>query len=227
MAEENPGFWRRWARRKADVLQGNKPLDEPALVAKPVPIAAVGAAPAPPDSAEPVPAVAPSCATGAAGQPETKALSLDDARLLTQDSDFKPFMAGNVGPEVRNAAMKKLFADPHFNVMDGLDIYIDDYSKSDPIPESMLRQMSSAKFLGLFDDDENAEKQSANTPTNEIVAQSGVGADTSGADPIGPENASQAASLADSGASQEDHDHTDLQLQPDPAAPAPGAGRGT
>lgn len=221
MAEENPGFWRRWARRKADVLQG-KPLDEPALVAKPVPIAAVGAAPAPPGSADPVPTVVPSSATGAAEQPETKALSLDDARRLTQDSDFKPFMAGNVGPEVRNAAMKKLFADPHFNVMDGLDIYIDDYSKSDPIPESMLRQMSSAKFLGLFDDDENAEKQSANTPTDEIVAQSGVGAD-----PIGPENASQAASLADSGASQEDHDHTDLQLQPDPAAPAPGAGRGT
>jgi hypothetical protein len=29
---------------------------------------------------------------------------------------------------VKNAAMKKLFADPHFNVMDRLDIYIDDYS---------------------------------------------------------------------------------------------------
>ncbi len=226
MAEETPGFLSRWARRKADVRQG-KPLDEPALVAKPVPIAGAGAAPAPPGSAEPAPAVAPSCATGAAGQPETKALSLDDARQLTQDSDFKPFMAGNVGPEVRNAAMKKLFADPHFNVMDGLDIYIDDYSKSDPIPESMLRQMSSAKFLGLFDDDENAEKQSANTPTDEIVAQSGVGAGTRSADSISPENASQAAPLADSGASQEDHDHTDLQLQPDHAAPTPGAGRGT
>ena len=30
--------------------------------------------------------------------------------------------------------MKKLFADPHYNVMDGLDVYIDDYSKPDPIP---------------------------------------------------------------------------------------------
>lgn len=235
MAEETPGFLSRWARRKADVRQG-KPLDEPALVAKPVPIAGAGAAPAPPGSTEPVPAGAPSSGTGAAEQPETKTLSLDDVRLLTQDSDFKPFMAGKVGPEVRNAAMKKLFADPHFNVMDGLDIYIDDYSKSDPIPESMLRQMSSAKFLGLFDDDEDAEKQNdpaaslqenSNNPTDEIVAQSGAGADTSSADPISPENASQAASLADSGASQEDHDHTDLQLQPDHAAPAPGAGRGT
>ena len=30
--------------------------------------------------------------------------------------------------------MKKLFSDPHFNVMDGLDTYIDDYGKPDPIP---------------------------------------------------------------------------------------------
>ena len=37
--------------------------------------------------------------------------------------------------------MKKLFADPHFNVMDGLDTYIDDYGKPDPIPQSMLRQL--------------------------------------------------------------------------------------
>jgi hypothetical protein len=33
---------------------------------------------------------------------------------------------------VRNAALKKLFTDPHFNVMDGLDVYIDDYGKPDP-----------------------------------------------------------------------------------------------
>ena len=52
--------------------------------------------------------------------------------------------------------MKKLFADPHFNVMDGLDIYIDDYSKPDPIPEAMLRKLASAKFLGLFDEEEEA-----------------------------------------------------------------------
>jgi hypothetical protein len=47
--------------------------------------------------------------------------------------------ARDVAPEVKNAAIKKLFADPHFNVMDGLDTYIDDYSKPDPIPPEMLR----------------------------------------------------------------------------------------
>ena len=44
--------------------------------------------------------------------------------------------ARDVAPDVKNAAMKKLFADPHFNVMDGMDTYIDDYSKPDPIPPS-------------------------------------------------------------------------------------------
>jgi hypothetical protein len=224
MVEETEGFLGRWARRKNDALQG-KPLDEPVPVATPGPSAAT------PPATTPVVAQA-------AEQPE-KMLSLDDVKLLTKDSDFKPFMASNVGPEVRNAAMKKLFTDPHFNVMDGLDTYIDDYSKSDPIPESMLRQMASAKFLKLFDDEEEAEKQAlagttprenANNPTGETVAQSYENPGITSPGSIGPVNSSQPESLPevlDSGASQPDHAHTDLRLQPDHAPPAPKAGRGT
>ena len=84
-------------------------------------------------------------------QPPT--LSLDDVKSLTSQSNFAPFVARDVAPEVRNAAMKKLFTDPHYNVMDRLDTYIDDYSRPDPLPESMLRQMASAKFLKLFEAD--------------------------------------------------------------------------
>ncbi len=147
-------------------------------------------------------------------------------------------MAGNVGPEVRNAAMKKLFADPHFNIMDGLDIYIDDYSKPDPIPESMLRQMTSSKFLKLFDteeDEADAQKapaaalprENANDPADQTVAQSYEDPDISRPDLPHPEHSSQPEPLPGSGASQEDHAHTDLRLQPDHATPAPDAGRGT
>ena len=152
MAEEASGFLGRWARRKTDALQG-KPLDEPAA-APPWVADGVGAKvpAAVPAESRPAPA-------DVAEQPEKKFLSLDDVKLLTKDSDFKPFMASDVGPEVRNAAMKRLFTDPHFNVMDGLDTYVDDYSKSDPIPESMLRQMVGAKFLNLFDDEDDAKKQ--------------------------------------------------------------------
>jgi hypothetical protein len=142
--------------------------------------------------------------------------------------------------------MKKLFADPHFNVMDGLDIYIDDYSVSEPIPESMLRQMASAKFLKLFDDEEDEQggqsdqsdpekiqaavaRENANNPDGETVAQSSETAGMTAPDPVNPDNRSQAGSLPDAGASQrpEDHAHTDLRLQPDHAPPAPGGGRGT
>ena len=123
MAEQNKdrpdGFLGRWARRKNDALQG-KPLDEPAP-AKPTvqtPLAATGAVAAAPASA--------GAAPQSSGEDAPTPLTLDDVKVLTKDSDFKPFMGRGVEPGVRNAAMKKLFEDPHFNVMDRLDIYIDD-----------------------------------------------------------------------------------------------------
>ena len=70
-------------------------------------------------------------------------------------------MGQGVAPEVKNAAMKKLFADPHFNVMDRMDIYIDDYSQADPLPLAMLRQMNGAKFLNLFEDEDEDKDQAA------------------------------------------------------------------
>ena len=61
-------------------------------------------------------------------------LADSDLAALGRDSDFTRFVTPEVSGEVRNAALKKLFSDPHFNVMDGLDTYIDDYSKPDPLP---------------------------------------------------------------------------------------------
>lgn len=60
---------------------------------------------------------------------------------LTPDSDFTPFLRRGVAPDARNAALKKLFADPHYNVMDGLDVYIEDYNVVEPIPEAMLARL--------------------------------------------------------------------------------------
>ena len=158
MADEPTGFLGRWSRRKVDIAQG-KPLEEP--VEKPVAKPAVAAPPA--SDAD---------ATAAKGQtqalealPEQKALTLADARLLTKDSDFKPFMAGDVTPDVRNAAMKQLFADPHFNVMDGLDTYIDDYSVPSPLPASMLKKMAQARFLGLVTEETDEPPPAVPAPT--------------------------------------------------------------
>lgn len=78
---------------------------------------------------------------------------LPAVETLTGESDFSRFMRSDVPLATRSAAVKKLFADPHFNLMDGLDIYIDDYTKPDPIPAAMLRELAQSRMLNLFDDD--------------------------------------------------------------------------
>ena len=94
--------------------------------------------------------------------------TLEDVALLSRDSDFSRFVAPNVDGGVRNAALRKLFSDPRFNIMDGLDTYIDDYGKPDPLPEGMLRQLAQSQFLGLFDDDEKKSGANASAPTLEV-----------------------------------------------------------
>lgn len=80
---------------------------------------------------------------------------------LTPDSDFRPFFHPKVGEDVRRAALKKLFSDPHFNVMDGLDVYIDDYSKTEPIPEAMMKGLRQAQMIlaSAKEDTEERERQ--------------------------------------------------------------------
>jgi hypothetical protein len=199
------GFLARWARRKAQVRDGVAARAEPATapapagsVAMPVPAAADAASvmtpavPPLPDApaAPPVPAAAP--------MP-----TMDDVAQLSRDSDFSRFVARGVDEGVQRAAMKKLFSDPSFNVMDGLDTYIEDYSRPDPIPQSMLRQMAQAAFLGLFDDAE-------------------------GDDPKPPADGAEAAPDTALAATTKDpaDDDPDLRLQQDDGARRPGAGEG-
>jgi hypothetical protein len=70
---------------------------------------------------------------------------LQDVKVLDGNSDYSMFIAKEVDKTVRRAAMKKLFSDPHFNVMDGLDIYIDDYTKASPLSPAMLAALQHAK----------------------------------------------------------------------------------
>jgi hypothetical protein len=155
MNDGSDGFLSRWARRKAQVRTGALP-PEPALPPVEAPKAEVVAEralePAPAD--DPPPAAAP-------------LPTLEDVAMLTRDSDYSRFVAPGVDGTVRNAAMKKLFADPHFNVMDGLDTYVDDYGKPDPLPLSMLRKMNQAAFLGLFADEKDREERAAGARAGE------------------------------------------------------------
>ncbi len=73
--------------------------------------------------------------------------TMEEVSLLTRDSDYSRFVARDVDEGVKRAAMKKLFSDPHFNLMDGLDTYIEDYNTFEPIPPEMLRALNHGKAL--------------------------------------------------------------------------------
>ena len=117
---------RRWAQRKLDAARAE----------------AVAAAPAATPANPPATTATAPPALQAAEQPV-----LPPIESLTIDSDFTLFMQPNVDAAVRRAALKQLFRDPRFNVMDGLDTYIDDYTKADPIPEDMLKQLAHARAI--------------------------------------------------------------------------------
>jgi hypothetical protein len=197
------GFLNRWSQRKQDVRAG-KPVAEPAIA----PPAAID-----PNPVETIVDVAPAQTPAAAELP-----TLADAQQLTPASDFKPFMARGVTADVKNAAMKKLFTDPYYNVMDGLDTYIDDYSISDPIPEAMLRKMVSAKFLNLFDEKDEEAKPEVQ-PASDLPAALRDVPDTAG-----PETVAQSPLPLE--APKINDDDTDLRLQPDHALERQGVGRG-
>ena len=125
-------FLRRWSQRKLAASR-----EAGATTTKATPAIATDTRPNAPDVAkadEPSPAV----------DPATELPPIDS---LTFESDFTAFMKPNITPQLRRDALRKLFSDPRFNVMDGLDVYIDDYGKTVPIPEEMVRQLNHAKFL--------------------------------------------------------------------------------
>ena len=213
MAAEDSPFLSRWSRRKTQAREGLAleaevaglaplPQSLPPSVA-PVVKAAVHEPLTAPVAAELAPAADAPTAPGTAPAP---ALTLDDVAQLTRDSDYTGFVARGVTPEVKNAALKKLFTDPHFNVMDGLDTYIGDYNTPDPLPEGMLRQMVQSKLLGLFADDPPGAEIEVAAPS--LAAPSAPAAlPATDSLPPNPKPADENA---------------DLQLQPDDAAGRPG-----
>ncbi|HEX7605488.1 MAG TPA: DUF3306 domain-containing protein [Usitatibacter sp.] len=138
-------FLSRWLRRKSEA-KGAAPLDRP-----PEPAESVG--PGLPMEGEPTQADLAN-AEAAAVEPEP----LPPVESLTPDSDFAAFMRPDVDPSLKRQAFKKLMEDPRFNVMDGLDVYIDDYSKADPIPEGWLEKMTQMRYLGIFKEDAEDEE---------------------------------------------------------------------
>jgi hypothetical protein len=207
-ADRADGFLARWSRRKTQLRQGEVPAEPPPPAVAAVVPAAVAA-----------PAVAVPAVPAAPAEPQAGAVPApthDDVEALTAASDFSRFVAPGVDGGVRNAALKKLFSDPHFNVMDGLDTYVDDYGKPDPLPEGMLRKMAQSKFLGLFTDE--PDRDEAAEPAGETDTVGAGGDDPAlAAEPLHP--------TLDPLESPID-ENADLRLQPHDAAGRAGADPG-
>jgi len=148
-----PFSLKRWSQRKRAAAQTAPPpaLPSPA-VAAPAAMVPVDVAPAAvPDPAPPLPPV----------------------DSLTFDSDYSAFMQPKIAEETKRAALRKLFSDPSFNVMDGLDIYVGDYTQADPMPLGMLEKLTAA--YAMLDPvkpepDENARAASAAKATDPASA---------------------------------------------------------
>lgn len=167
--KDDERFLTRWSRRKVEARRAD-PEDGP--------LAAPAAAAAPSGMDEP-----PESAASDAPLP-----TIEELRGL--ESEYRDFLRPGVDETLRRAALSKLFRDPHFNIMDGLDTYIDDYTKADPISEDVLKTLNQAKGL-IFD------RESEHGPGEATRADAG------------PAPASPLASPQVSSVSSTDQDQTD------------------
>jgi len=150
-AEDRENFASRWSRRKIEARKTEEKPAEPKPSSEP----AVSAAPADAAAAPP-------------GAPAPRELPpLESLKGLA--SEYTEFLRPGVDENLRRSALKKLFADPHFENFERFEAYCEDFTKGEPIPLAMLKTLEHAKEL-LFGDEEKkderaeAEKAAAEPP---------------------------------------------------------------
>jgi hypothetical protein len=134
-APEN--FLSRWSRRKLEAAR-TEPLTGVTSAADPGPAVA---APAVEQGQAPL---------GEAGADMARAETgpvLPPVESLSFDSDYSAFLKPGVDASVQRAALRKLLHDPRFNVMDGLDVYIDDYTRPSPLDATVARGLAQARYI--------------------------------------------------------------------------------
>ena len=161
MSAEPESFLARWSRRKR---AAEREAERPAESAAPEAPAALPAAGESGGLAAGGPAEAPVPERDAAAAAEANDVPLPPVESLDGlRSDYQAFFAQPVSDELRRAALKKLFADPHFNQMDMLDVYVDDYTQFEPLPTAQRMRLPSARAFLL--DSERAALEAAEAPT--------------------------------------------------------------
>ena len=177
-------FFSRWSRQKTL----NRELDQARD-------AAVAKAPLPAE-AEAVPVPKPPVEGAQAIDLPTQA----DAEALDVGADVSRFLQSGVTDAIKGAALKKLFADPAYNVISDMDDYVEDYSQMAKLSAVELRSLQQSKDLHLFEDppwkieadarDAAAAAAAEKQATTDAVAESDtVAADNP--DPVGAADVAQ------------------------------------
>ena len=150
-AEDKENFASRWSRRKIEARKTEEKPAEPKPSSEP----AVSAVPADAAAAPP-------------GAPAPRELPpLESLKGLA--SEYTEFLKPGVDENLRRSALKKLFADPHFENFERFEAYCEDFTKGEAIPLAILKTLELAKGL-LFDVEKKedahaeAEKPAAGPP---------------------------------------------------------------
>jgi len=151
IADDKANFVSRWSRRKIEARKTEEKPAEPKPSSEP----AVSAVPADAAAAPP-------------GAPAPRELPpLESLKGLA--SEYTEFLRPGVDENLRRSALKKLFADPHFENFERFEAYCEDFTKGEAIPLAILKTLEHAKGL-LFDEEKKedahaeAEKPAAGPP---------------------------------------------------------------
>jgi Protein of unknown function (DUF3306) len=172
----------RWSRRKREAARGVPETAAPAMPA-------AAQAPVAVASADAAVAGTQVDTTRPASDAPAIAEALPPVDSLNFDSDFAAFMQPKVDEGTKRAALKKLFSNEHFNVMDGLDIYVGDYTQPDPMPEGMLEKLANVYEAIKPFDNEPAAAEAALAQ----VAPEAAPVDATASQPVAAEPAPDAA----------------------------------
>ena len=148
-AEDKENFASRWSRRKIEARKDKPAEPEPS---------SGRTAPAVPADAD--------AAAAPPGAPAPRELPpLESLKGLA--SEYTEFLKPGVDENLRRSALKKLFADPHFENFERFEAYCEDFTKGEPIPLAMLKTLEHAKDLLFGDEKKKDERAGAEKPSAE------------------------------------------------------------
>lgn len=124
-ADANAGFVNRWSRRKLRARAGVADDQDAVLQADAVPV-----------TEEPEFPAAESQAPDQLTDAEMPPLA-----TLNEDSDYSDFFSPRVSAKLRRQALRKLFLSPKFNVRDRLDSEGGDFTKFQPLGDTITADM--------------------------------------------------------------------------------------